>query len=297
MTAPWLAERELTPREALALITSQHPTLAASTIERLGAGWDNTAFLVDDAWVFRFPRREVAVESLVFECRVLPAIADALPLPIPVPQWIGEPTEQYPWPFAGYRHLSGRTACQADLSLEQRDALATPLAEFLVALHALSPPEAPADTRLHTDTARLVPKVREYLATAVNAGLIDGAAPWEPLLELAHPALPPREHLVHGDIYVRHLLVDEAGSAVGIIDWGDVHRGHPGLDLSVAFSLLPPRSRESFRRAYGAIDDEAWTLARQRGLLYGAVLTAFGHETDDEALVREGRRALRWVLE
>lgn len=297
MTAPWQAERELSPSEALALIRSQHPTLSATKIERLGAGWDNTAYLVDDTWVFRFPRRAIAVESLEFECAVLPDIAAKLPLPVPVPQWLGEPTAEYPWPFAGYRNLPGQTACAADLSLEQRDALAEPLAQFLATLHGLPAHTAPADTRLHTDTQRLVPIIRGYLAVAIDAGFIDNTDPWEPLLAMAHPELPRREHLVHGDFYVRHLLVDAAGSAAGVIDWGDVHRGHPGLDLSVAFSVLPPRAREPFRRAYGTIDEESWLLARQRGLLYGAVLSAFGHETQDEALVREGRRALRWVLE
>ena len=132
---------------------------------------------------------------------------------------------------------------------------------------------------------------------AVAAGLIDDLRPYEPLLAQVHGPLPPRAVLVHADLYVRHVLVDDASRACGVIDWGDVHLGHPGLDLALAFSLLPPSARSRFARAYGPIDDESWALGRQRGLLYGAVLCAYGLDIGDSALVAEGQQALRWVLE
>jgi aminoglycoside phosphotransferase (APT) family kinase protein len=37
--------------------------------------------------------------------------------------------------------------------------------------------------------------------------------------------------LAHGDLHVRHLLVDEAGALAGVIDWGEVCRGHPASEL------------------------------------------------------------------
>ena len=36
---------------------------------------------------------------------------------------------------------------------------------------------------------------------------------------------------VHGDLYSRHLLVDDAGRPCGVIDWGDCHVGDPAVDL------------------------------------------------------------------
>ena len=40
----------------------------------------------------------------------------------------------------------------------------------------------------------------------------------------------------------RHLLVDGAGgAAAGVIDWGDICRGDPSIDLSLLWSLLGPR--------------------------------------------------------
>lgn len=302
MTAapPWTAERVVSPKEALALVRDHHPSLSPSRIEPLGEGWDNTAYLVDGTWVFRFPRREIAVELIEIEARVLPAIADRLPLPIPKPELLAEPTEAYPWPFVGYRMLPGRTADRAALSSDRKAELAEPLGEFLAALHEIDsgPTGAPLDDQTRTDTRRHVPIVERYLEAVITAGMLDDTRAFAPILELAHDELPPRRVLVHADLYVRHVLVDEGGRACGVIDWGDVHVGHPGLDFALAFSLLPPTARERFRRAYGRpIDDESWALGRQRGLLYGAVLAAYGLDTREQTLVDEGMQALRWVVE
>ncbi|HXR43271.1 MAG TPA: hypothetical protein VN759_00605, partial [Pseudolysinimonas sp.] len=54
---PWAPEVEVTPELATALIESQCPALAPARLEAMGAGWDNTAYLVNGDWVFRFPRR------------------------------------------------------------------------------------------------------------------------------------------------------------------------------------------------------------------------------------------------
>lgn len=39
----------------------------------------------------------------------------------------------------------------------------------------------------------------------------------------------------HGDLHVRHLLVDRDGSATGVIDWGDLCLADPAVDLSIAY--------------------------------------------------------------
>jgi aminoglycoside phosphotransferase (APT) family kinase protein len=79
----------------------------------------------------------VNLELLAAECKLLPTIAEALPLPVPVPTLRGEPRGDYPWPFAGYPMLPGRTACMANLDDDTRAAAAKPLADFLSALHSL----------------------------------------------------------------------------------------------------------------------------------------------------------------
>ena len=65
----------VSPSLAIALINAQCPSLAPVLLEPFGAGWDNAAYLVNGEWVFRFPRRAIAVDLLEAEVHVLPRLA------------------------------------------------------------------------------------------------------------------------------------------------------------------------------------------------------------------------------
>ena len=75
---------------------------------------------------------------------------------------------------------------------------------------------------------------RPALAELVARRTIDDAAPWLDIVEAGLAALPLDTSLVlvHGDFYSRHVLVDETGGMAGVIDFGDLHVGHPAVDLS-----------------------------------------------------------------
>src|SRR5262249_32255145 len=99
---------EVTAGLAGALLKEQVPELAAAPVELLGEGWDNAAFLVDSRYVFRFPRRSVAAPLLAREIAILPLLAPHLPVAVSAPAFVGTPSGDYPWPFAGYRAFEGR---------------------------------------------------------------------------------------------------------------------------------------------------------------------------------------------
>lgn len=151
MTKPWEAEVEITPQLAQSLVESQFPKLVVKSCGELGRGWDNTLFLVNDAWLFRFPHRGIAVDCLEVEARILPSIAPQLPLPVPVPVFLGAPCDQYTWPFLGYRMIPGRTACSAALDRRQRLETAATIARFLHLLHAI-PAKSLATQKIPSDT-------------------------------------------------------------------------------------------------------------------------------------------------
>ena len=96
MTPAWTAECVVSADLARSLIEGQFPTLAPARVQLLGAGWDNTAFRVNEGYVFRFPRRAFAVQFLEAETHLLPALAPRLPLRIPTPTFVGRPTDTYP---------------------------------------------------------------------------------------------------------------------------------------------------------------------------------------------------------
>ncbi len=291
MANPWDAECIVSPELAASLVAEQCPTLAGAPLRLLGAGFDNTAFLVDDTWVFRFPRRQVAVALLEAETRLLPTIAPLVPLAVPVPVHRGHPTERYPWPFAGYRHLSGHTACALDLDDHDRARAAPVIARFLRALHDLRDVALEGDTIGRMEVDRRAPRARDQLHQLAALGLIANPDRWLPIQNGPHRA-PRTDTLVHGDLYARHLVLDHHRVVSGVIDWGDAHRGDPACDLAVAHAFLPPRAHDAFRHPYGPIDDDTWALARCRALQHQLTVVLYAHDARDRDLLREGLRAL-----
>jgi aminoglycoside phosphotransferase (APT) family kinase protein len=298
MSQPWVAEREVSPELALGLIREQFPELDAREIRPLGSGWDNTAYLVDGAVVFRFPRKASTVALLERESRVMPRLADRLPLAVPDPQWIGRATERFPWSFTGYPRLAGVSADAANLSEAERMEAAVPLGAFLAALHAVPADglELPGDEIGRTAFERRMPEVQARLRLLQERGHIADPAPWLRLFDGGFPAPPPAAVVVHGDLYVRHLLVDDARRVCGVLDWGDVHAGDPAVDLSVAYGFLPPRARDAFALAYGPMDERMRRTARLRAAFHSAALAWFADTTGDAALLREGLSALHNTL-
>ena len=299
----WDADLALDEATARDLIRAQCPGLSPRRLVALQAGWDNHVFLVDDTWVFRFPRREIAVRLLAWERDHLPALAPRLPLPIPVPTWLGVPTEAFPRPWLGYRALPGETACRVDPSDAQRVAMTASLGAFLRALHGIDPAELPAplppDFIDRAGAARRAALLAEALATWEH----DPGVPRPALLRvldeiIAAPGYEGPPVPTHGDLYARHVLVDPADPArvTGIIDWGDFHGGDPAVDLGIAWTLLPPAAHAAFRAAYGPIDDATWTRARYRAVHYGYHLLRYGLSEGDDVLVRAARRSFRQAL-
>jgi aminoglycoside phosphotransferase (APT) family kinase protein len=302
VTEPWAPERVVDAEAAHALIAEQFPDLAGARVEPMGIGFDNTAYLVDGAWVFRFPRRAVTVAQFERETRLLPWLAPRVPLLVPVPERIGRASERYPWPFAGYRRLQGRTACTLAATEEQRASMAEPVARFLSALHALPVDEAVAlgaegDTIGRMDMPMRAPRARARLAELHGAGMLHehDVRRLEQVMALAPVAAVDVPVLVHGDLYARHLIADDECCLAGVIDWGDVHLGDRAVDLALAHTFLPPGARAAFRRAYGDIPPATWARAGARAVQHAALLARYARHAGDEDLLREATLALRWT--
>ena len=280
-----------------ALLTEQFPELDAASARFLGDGWDNSVWIVEEQWAFRFPRRAVAAELTANELRVLPRLAPLLSVPIPEPRFVGEPSGRYRWSFFGGPLLAGREPAEANLSDAEREGLGAELAGFLRVLHDLElDVDLPVDPNRRADMAFRVPRARECLAEVEAAGIWRPPDSVERILEAAL-RLPPTdaEAVLHGDLHTRHVFV-EYGHLSAVIDWGDVCVGDPSIDLQLAWSLLAPAGRERFVEAYGPIDDERLLRARATALYFGAMLAAYAHSADNASLERECLAGLERTL-
>lgn len=295
---PWTPDVPLDERVATILLESQFPDLAPVTLVHLGAGWDNTAWVVNGTWVFRFPHSRRTVVYMETELRHLPALAPHLPLPVTAATLVGRATMDYPYPFAGYPMLAGTPAADLCDVLEDasRARAAAPLGRFLGRLHSLPAADAPPDPIGRETLEKTAEKFRIAMDRVESVlGPVPGSGPLrERVTALAETG--PRTggpRWVHGDLHPHHLLVDGDGVPTGIIDWGDMHGGDPAVDLSIGWTWLPAAARGAFLDAYGPVDADTLARAELRSLFYGAVLWDSGLQRPHPGDAKVGRDILR----
>ena len=299
----WDAEVVVDEPLVRALLHEQFPQLDASSARLLGEGWDNSVWTVEERWAFRFPRRRIAIPGVLREIALLPALAPLLPVPIPAPVFVGEPNDRFPWPFFGTPLLSGVEPAAAPLNDDERVTIGAQLAGFLRVLHAPETLELvdpagglPVDFNRRVDMSFRVMRTRELLGR-LTADLWRVPDAVEDLLEHAAP-LPPAdggEVLVHGDLHIRHVLVDR-GELAGVIDWGDLCRADPAVDLLLYWCLLGPDARAAFVAAYGPIPDERLLRGRILSLFLCASLLEYAHREGFAGIEAEARAGLERTL-
>jgi aminoglycoside phosphotransferase (APT) family kinase protein len=290
----WSAEVTVDAELATRLIREQFPDVELRSISLLGEGWDNTMWLLDGEWVFRFPRRSSVLAGIQNELRLLPRLAPLLPLAIPLPELVGEPSDAFPWPFYGCRLIPGRELADAELDDAALTHLARPLAEFLRELHALDlDADLPVDPVGRANMTRRVPRTRQYLEEVVSLGLWRPPPVVDELLEAASE-LPDVEPTAtcHGDLHLRHLLVDARGVPTGVIDWIDLSRNDPCVDLVLYWAALPPDGRSEFLAVYGAVAEEQLLRARILSLFLCGVLAVYGEHERRPSLKRAALEGL-----
>ena len=290
MPPPWAAE--VVVDEALARrLLGQFRELEVYSLRMLATGWDRTVWLVNQMWVFGFPRRKIVVSGIERELAWLPHLAPLLPVAIPEPRFVGAPSAEFPWPFFGAPFIPGAEPWEEPLSDTARLTVALELAGFLRRLHDEevlgSAAELPVDGNARADMTQRVPKTRVAIAQVADLGL------WKPSESVA-VMLDEAEHLrssghltvCHGDLHVRQLLVAD-GRLSGVIDWIDLCRSDPAIDLSLLWSFLAPGQRADFLEAYGDVDSDQLLRARILALDLCAVLAAYGHTERHPRLVAE----------
>ncbi|MEV0236380.1 aminoglycoside phosphotransferase family protein [Nonomuraea sp. NPDC050786] len=279
-------EMEITAELVRDLLLDQHPDLAGHPV-RLGArGWDNQLWRLGDDLAVRLPwATQDADELLLKEHTWLPILAPRLPLPVPVPQRLGEPSARFPRTWIVTTWVPGEPADRAPVTrgAEAADALAA----FLAALHQPAPEGVDTNGRGRGGPlAGSSERVAQQLAEATEMGLIPDPdavrAVWDDAA--AAPGWDGPALWLHGDLHAANVLTAD-GTICGVIDFGDVFAGDPAVDLAAAWTLLPDGAVDRFHDAYQPVPDAA-TLRRARGW---AVIRALTGILIGEAGVR-GRR-------
>jgi aminoglycoside phosphotransferase (APT) family kinase protein len=284
------------------LVSDQFPELEVHTLRLVGEGFDNSVWVVDDEWAFRFPRRNLAVPLVARELVVLARVAPLVPVAVPVPAFVGTESELFPRPFFGHRILPGVEAAQMSLMDADRVRLGIEVARFLRALHAPETKEAvdgagvlPVDPNRRADMPFRAAMARDRLARLTDLAPDVTRAADQILADAAGLAPSANDSIVHGDLHGRHVLVDR-GELSGVIDWGDVCVGDPAIDLQLFWSFVPPNARSAVFAEYGAVDDEARLRARVLAIMLSALLTLYARHEGLVSLERESLAGLERTL-
>ena len=247
------------------LLRDQHPDLADLPVTFGARGWDNQLWRLGDDLAVRLPWATQNSDGLLLkEHAWLPAIAPRLPLPVPVPQRLGEPSERFPRPWIVTTWVAGEPADRAPATRGAE--AADTLAAFLAALHQPAPDDAPAARdRRGRPLADVVGGFAHFLKEATDRRLISDPDAVREVWDdaLAAPDWTGPALWLHGDLHPANLLTID-GNFCGVVDFGDMCAGDPACDLAACWILLPDGVIDRFHQSYLPAADAA-TLRRARG--------------------------------
>jgi aminoglycoside 2''-phosphotransferase len=281
------------------------PGLPVDDLQALGhQGWggDSDAYLVDERWIFRFPRTPAVARALAVECCLLPRLAPRLPLPIPDFRYLGRDTAGAP-AFVGYPAIPGeplRPAHLAALDVVQVARVAAQLGAFLGALHRFPVADAVAcGLSLPAESPRaLIAAQLERWRLRVFPALVVDERRWVedrigtflagPDRLAYHPALG------HGDLSGDHLLYDPSRHTLtGVIDFGDVRIGDPAGDFAWRPDYGDAFFAEVVHHYSGPADPYLAERTAFRADLVPLIQIGYGRATGRPEDVAAGRGALR----
>lgn len=223
-------------------IQTAYPDLHITSAVPDTTGQFNFVLLVNEQYIFRFPRYEEGITVMEREAAVLDAVCYHLPLPVPNFAYRSLNTRTPGQAFVGYRRLPGvllrgetLRSIQSEKTIHR---LASQLAGFLDALHHVPPSGVAVDLplgggpeswqQMYDEIRDLLfphmrPDARQWTTDHFEAYFQDAAL---------HPYKPC---LIHGDFGPGNVLYDPAANAIsGVIDFGFAGLGDPAQDIAAA---------------------------------------------------------------
>lgn len=284
----------------LKAIHDKYPDFAVNSVLSNEQGQNNDILIINDEFIFRFPRYTDGIKQLEIEVAILSGIQGYITLPVP-----GIAFQNLVWDvgqaFVGYRMIPGeplRRETLVEISDEKTlDTLAQQLGGFLQELHsvpvhtAITYPLPQSDTAEEcTDIYRRIrekcfpymkPSARRWASQHFEAFLDDSRNfQYEPVLR-------------HGDFGTTNILFDRERQVInGIVDFGGAGLGDPAYDFAGMLSSYG----ESFLRRFAVVYPEMESFWHRILFYYGtfALLEAlFGIENNDRRAFESGIAAYK----
>ncbi|MPZ98524.1 MAG: phosphotransferase [Dehalococcoidia bacterium] len=257
------------PSTLLPILRDALPHADIEACTPIGEGWNVTAWRLPDPggdWAVRLPRNAAAVPEIERQtcwCRALEA--EGLAVPRDARNLLGAGGQT----VAGlYRYVDGAPAARSRNRGRRRDRLARDTADFVTRLHCVPPGRITA-CEPHTYSpwadhyGPLVSKYAPALGPAARAWVEAVGARLETASRGAPPAVP-----VHGDLHPAHLLVDDGGALVAVIDPSGPQVADPALEFGRLVRQYGAPFADQVLRHYGGDVDAHFA---ERARLYAAL--------------------------
>jgi aminoglycoside 2''-phosphotransferase len=215
-------------------IQKDYPNFVFESISKIGEGMDSVAFLVNEFFIFRFPKDEETRRNLAKEILALPILRQQLKIETPQFEYIGAENS-----FVGYKKIEGEFLTKElfySFSKSEQDKIQKSLAGFLITIHQQNIDEF-TKCGIEIQDFRAEYKcdfenVQEYVFPLIS---IENK---EFITKQFHQYLETRENfscqpvLLHNDFRAEHVLVNTKTKQItGIIDFGDIGIGDADYDL------------------------------------------------------------------
>ncbi|OIU73044.1 phosphotransferase family protein [Rossellomorea aquimaris] len=222
-------------QDKINLIKEKIPNFIIHNYYKNEQGQNNVVLIINDEWVFRFPKYKGGIEQLKKETVILESVSTKLSIPVPKPEFQSFHSEEPGQVFTAYRLLPGSPLWRENIiNIEEpwRQQAAGDLAVFLKELHSI-----PADTILSPAQQNSVVEEMEDLYKRLETKVFpfmkqEAVEETEKRFTAYFSSFQSAEaSIVHGDFGCSNILWDK-GRVSGIIDFGGAGIGDPAYDVA-----------------------------------------------------------------
>ena len=269
--------------ELVAKIRSEFPELKfTDVVPILDKGDDHAVLILDNEWVFRFPKSWAFKISFKQEVAMLDALRSRTRVPVPYYEYLSTEKD-----FGGYRIIRGvelEPEVYAQLSQVERDTVASDIAQLCSALHSLPTGFVIPIEGDHEDTWSEWYFKRHSLAASYWE--TDLTRQVDSMFEHYDDMHAPQLCLLHSDLVGEHIYYDlEKRKVAGVIDFGDLSVGDPASDFSYFWSYDYDFPQKMFDAYSGVRDPDFMVRAHKHFIRYEVerVLEALSDKNTNDA--------------
>lgn len=273
-----------------------HADFAISSVKPITSGQNNDVIIVNDEFIFRFPKYKSGIERLKTEVAMLKGISKCITLPIPQITFENVTTNIVGQAFIGYRLIAGESFKRETLlsihNEQNLENLAQQLARFLRELHTVSVETAIGQQLPVFDTyeewSNIYSRIQEKCFPYMRLDARDWVRyHFETFLhDSTHFAYKPV--LKHGDFGSSNILFSSDRQEIsGIIDFGDAGLGDPAYDFAGILSCYGADFLKMASTVYPEVESLWDRITFYQGTF--ALLEAlFGLENQDKEAFESG---------